>query len=251
MGTPTGNAFESRSQGHLDFLVQKALCINSKDHFGPNYDVATPIHCEALFHILPMHSSNSVTVFKKHANRLAALNERLKWLIVIKVGDFCYVKEGLLLGHLHGNRFTMMLRGVVADSEDIIKSSAEAIGRHGFISYFGLQKTSVKTEELLVASLTEMLRIITSSVLGRINYKLGLRQEGRRSLAWEDQAESRLRREVERGHLLLSRSWQRRLSLRRSYSRQRTSAFASLRDNMQIFMRSRGSLRRPLRRRLV
>ncbi|KAM7486966.1 hypothetical protein LguiA_002975 [Lonicera macranthoides] len=114
-----------------------------------------------------MHSS-MVTVFKQHANRLAALNERLKWLIGIKVGDFCYVKEGLLLGQLQGNRFTMTLRGVVAGSKDIIKASAEAIGRHGFINYFGLQKTSVKTEELPVASLTELLRIITSSVLGRI-----------------------------------------------------------------------------------
>ncbi|KAM7486964.1 hypothetical protein LguiA_002973 [Lonicera macranthoides] len=77
-----------------------------------------------------------------------------------------YVKERLLLGHHHGNRFTITLRGVVAGSEDIIKSSAEAIGRHGFINYFSLQKTSVKTEELPVASLTELLRIITSSVLG-------------------------------------------------------------------------------------
>ncbi|XP_065852993.1 multisubstrate pseudouridine synthase 7 [Euphorbia lathyris] len=82
-------------------------------------------------------TTQGVTVFKQHASRLAALNDRL---IGIKVGDFCYVKEGLLLGQLLGNRFTVTLRGVVADSEDTIKGSAESLGKHGFINYFGLQR---------------------------------------------------------------------------------------------------------------
>lgn len=33
-------------------------------------------------------------------------------------------------------------RGVVADSEDTIKASASALGRQGFINYFGLQVLS-------------------------------------------------------------------------------------------------------------
>lgn len=82
-------------------------------------------------------STQRVTMFKQRANRLAALNERL---IGLKVGDFCHVKEGLQLGQLLGNRFTITLRGVVADSEDTIKASAEALGKHGFINYFGLQR---------------------------------------------------------------------------------------------------------------
>ncbi|KDP23645.1 hypothetical protein JCGZ_23478 [Jatropha curcas] len=82
-------------------------------------------------------STQRVTVFKQHASRLAALNDRL---IGIKVGDFCHVKEGLLLGQLLGNRFTVTLRGVVADSEDTIKRSADSLGRNGFINYFGLQR---------------------------------------------------------------------------------------------------------------
>ncbi|KAK2992406.1 hypothetical protein RJ640_027854 [Escallonia rubra] len=84
-------------------------------------------------------STQRVTVFKQSASRVAALNERL---IGIKVGDFCHVREGLLLGQLHGNRFTITLRqeGVVADSEDNIKASADALGKHGFINYFGLQR---------------------------------------------------------------------------------------------------------------
>ncbi|KAG4928903.1 hypothetical protein JHK84_054451 [Glycine max] len=94
--------------------------------------------------------SIQVTVYKQQASRLASLNKRL---FGIKLGDFCYVKEGLCLGQLLGNRFTItlrfifvsialtyFLRGIVADSEDIIKASADALGRHGFINYFGLQR---------------------------------------------------------------------------------------------------------------
>ncbi|KAK4739086.1 hypothetical protein R3W88_002783 [Solanum pinnatisectum] len=87
-------------------------------------------------------STQRVTVFKQQASKLAALNKRL---IGIKVGDFCHVKEGLLLGQLYGNRFTITLRGVSAESEDIIKASAVALGKHGFINYFGLQKNAIST----------------------------------------------------------------------------------------------------------
>ncbi|KAE9448107.1 hypothetical protein C3L33_20004, partial [Rhododendron williamsianum] len=82
-------------------------------------------------------STQRVTVFKQRASKLAALNERL---FGIKVGDFCHVKEGLLLGQLYGNRFTVTLRSIVADSADTIKASADALGKHGFINYFGLQR---------------------------------------------------------------------------------------------------------------
>lgn len=82
-------------------------------------------------------STQRVTVFKQQASRLAALNKRL---IGIKVGDFCNVKEELLLGQLLGNRFTITLRGVVADSEDTIKASVDSLGREGFVNYFGLQR---------------------------------------------------------------------------------------------------------------
>ncbi|GAY44694.1 hypothetical protein CUMW_083820 [Citrus unshiu] len=82
-------------------------------------------------------STQRITVFKQRASKLAALNKRL---IGIRLGDFCYVKEGLLLGQLLGNRFTITLRGVVVDSEDVIKASANSLGRNGFINYFGLQR---------------------------------------------------------------------------------------------------------------
>ncbi|XP_058738635.1 multisubstrate pseudouridine synthase 7 isoform X1 [Vicia villosa] len=82
-------------------------------------------------------TTQRVTVYKQQATKLASLNGKL---FGIKVGDFCYVNEGLCLGQLLGNRFTITLRGVVADSVDTIKAAADSLGRHGFINYFGLQR---------------------------------------------------------------------------------------------------------------
>ncbi|KZV54416.1 pseudouridylate synthase 7 [Dorcoceras hygrometricum] len=87
-------------------------------------------------------STQRVTVFKQRANRLAALNEKL---IGIKVGDFCHVNDGLLLGQLQGNRFTITLRSVIAETEDIIKESTSALGKNGFINYFGLQVATINS----------------------------------------------------------------------------------------------------------
>ncbi|KQK05495.1 pseudouridylate synthase 7 homolog [Brachypodium distachyon] len=82
-------------------------------------------------------TTQQVTVFKVPANKLAALNKRL---FGIKVGNFCYVKEGLGLGQLMGNRFTITLRGVVAESEGVIKAAVDSLGKNGFINYYGLQR---------------------------------------------------------------------------------------------------------------
>ncbi|XP_022719177.1 multisubstrate pseudouridine synthase 7-like [Durio zibethinus] len=110
-------------------------------------------------------STQRVTVFKQHAGRLAALNERL---IGIKVGDFCYVKDDLLLGQLFGNRFTIILRGIVADSEETIKASTESLGRHGFINYFGLQRFgtgSIPTHHIGATLLRGEWKVAASTIL--------------------------------------------------------------------------------------
>ncbi|CAM0883423.1 unnamed protein product [Alopecurus aequalis] len=82
-------------------------------------------------------TTQQVTLFSVHASRLAALNDKL---IGIKVGDFNYVKEGLVLGQLMGNRFTITLRNVVAESEDAIKAAVDELLNNGFINYYGLQR---------------------------------------------------------------------------------------------------------------
>ncbi|AQK94665.1 Pseudouridine synthase family protein [Zea mays] len=86
---------------------------------------------------IPQVYNSRVTVFKVQASKLLALNKRL---FGIKVGNFCYVKEGLVLGQLTGNRFTITLRGVTAESEDMIKIAVDGLGKNGFINYYGLQE---------------------------------------------------------------------------------------------------------------
>ncbi|KQK09991.1 pseudouridylate synthase 7 homolog isoform X2 [Brachypodium distachyon] len=82
-------------------------------------------------------TTQQVTLLKVHASRLADLNSKL---IGIKVGDFDYVKERLVLGQLMGNRFTITLRSVVAESEDLIKAAIDGLIKGGFINYYGLQR---------------------------------------------------------------------------------------------------------------
>ncbi|GJM89011.1 hypothetical protein PR202_ga05604 [Eleusine coracana subsp. coracana] len=64
-------------------------------------------------------TTQQVTVFKVQANKLAALNNRL---FGIKVGNFW---------------------GVIAESEDIIKTAVDGLGKNGFINYYGLQRHDV------------------------------------------------------------------------------------------------------------
>ncbi|KAK3200523.1 hypothetical protein Dsin_023938 [Dipteronia sinensis] len=92
----------------LEALIGQITSGNSEDSISPI--------------VLSANSDKShrpVTVFKQHVSRLGALDKRL---FRIQVGDFCYVKE--ILWQLQGNRITVTLRGVVADSEDVIKAAA-------------------------------------------------------------------------------------------------------------------------------
>lgn len=82
-------------------------------------------------------TTQQVTVFKQSAAKMAALNQRL---FGIKVGNFSYVDKALVLGMLSGNRFTITLRGVVAENDSIIEHAVKALGETGFINYFGLQR---------------------------------------------------------------------------------------------------------------
>ncbi|XP_039833701.1 multisubstrate pseudouridine synthase 7-like isoform X3 [Panicum virgatum] len=117
-------------------------------------------------------TTQQVTLFKVHASRLAALNNKL---IGIRVGDFSYVNEGLVLGQLKGNRFAITLRNVVAESDDVIKAAVDGLSKNGFINYYGLQRFgsgSVPTHIVGAALLRGEWRHAVSLILGtRVHYK--------------------------------------------------------------------------------
>ncbi|RDY08040.1 hypothetical protein CR513_07775, partial [Mucuna pruriens] len=74
-------------------------------------------------------TTQRVTVYKQRASRLAALNERLFGIKMVMLRkDFVLASSWEIDLQSH------------CDSEDTIKASADALGRHGFINYFGLQR---------------------------------------------------------------------------------------------------------------
>lgn len=65
--------------------------------------------------------------------------ERTKNLKNISVGNFCYKKETLKLGHLQGNQFRIAIREIV-DNQAVIEKGLNSLKNYGFINYFGLQR---------------------------------------------------------------------------------------------------------------
>lgn len=66
---------------------------------------------------------------------------------ILRVGNFCYVDHELRLGRLQGNRFDVVLRNIVTpdgkdrnQTKEILAQAATALGKSGFINYFGVQR---------------------------------------------------------------------------------------------------------------
>ncbi|GJJ69952.1 tRNA pseudouridine13 synthase [Entomortierella parvispora] len=78
-----------------------------------------------------------VTGHKVKAERLITLNNGLRNMCV---GNFSYVKKGLKLGDLNGNRFMITLRNVIVDSEETLNRSMVSLRDKGFMNYFGMQR---------------------------------------------------------------------------------------------------------------
>ena len=80
-------------------------------------------------------------------SEIIKLNERSSQ---IKCGNFVLADEGLKLGDLNGNRFTLVLRQVEGDDLTIEKC-VNSLKEKGFINYYGLQRfgtTEVSTHEI-------------------------------------------------------------------------------------------------------
>ncbi|KAL5111923.1 hypothetical protein TcWFU_004225 [Taenia crassiceps] len=70
------------------------------------------------------------------ARRLSTLNPRLNG---IKLGNFFYSADSIKLGELYGNRFSIVIRDVVAE-DGVLHKAIQDWQKHGFINYFGLQR---------------------------------------------------------------------------------------------------------------
>ncbi|KAI9711336.1 MAG: hypothetical protein M1820_002323 [Bogoriella megaspora] len=96
-----------------------------------------------------------MSAFRLHRDALAELNEVL---YLARVGDFEYRPQGLDLGDLKGNEFTITLRDCefvtelegtrtasITYAEDILKRRTADFEKHGFINYYGLQRFGTHT----------------------------------------------------------------------------------------------------------
>ena len=78
--------------------------------------------------------------------------------MVLNAGDFTFEKEGLNLGDLSGNRFTIVLRNCVSDADGVIDAALSSLKEKGFVNYFGLQRfgtAAVKTSDVGLAMIKE------------------------------------------------------------------------------------------------
>jgi len=74
------------------------------------------------------------------AERLAALNKVANQM-GIWLGDFTYAAEGVKLGDLRGNRFTITLREIPVDIDVVgIERAMKSVREKGFINYYGMQR---------------------------------------------------------------------------------------------------------------
>lgn len=65
-----------------------------------------------------------------------------------------FVPQGLTLGDLGGNHFTIVLRDVQGIDENELQASLESLQQNGFLNYFGMQRfgtSSVLTHTIGVA----------------------------------------------------------------------------------------------------
>jgi len=113
------------------------------------------------------------------AERLAGQNRTLRNAIV---GDFEYHRQGLELGDLKGNEFTITLRDCVFDTspslsagdkvraaEQVVSDALRSLSRNGFINYYGLQRFgtfATSTDVVGVKILQGDFRGACSAILG-------------------------------------------------------------------------------------
>ena len=84
-----------------------------------------------------------VSAHRVTKERLLFLNKRQGYTLM-RVGSCSYEADGLRLGQLDGNYFSIVLRNVSVaageQGEDVVRAAVRSWERDGFINYFGLQR---------------------------------------------------------------------------------------------------------------
>ncbi|KAI8366468.1 pseudouridine synthase [Choanephora cucurbitarum] len=84
-------------------------------------------------------TTQSLTLKSVKPGRIVMAQEDLK-KSNIYIGDFKFVPNGLTLGDLNGNHFTIVLRDVKGANEEELEVSLQSLKQNGFLNYFGMQR---------------------------------------------------------------------------------------------------------------
>lgn len=85
-------------------------------------------------------TTQRMSAFRVRAERLASLNQ-IGNPLGVWIGDFRYAQEGIKLGDLKGNKFTITLREIPSSTDlDAIGRAMKALQENGFINYYGMQR---------------------------------------------------------------------------------------------------------------
>ncbi|KAI9469723.1 MAG: pseudouridine synthase [Benjaminiella poitrasii] len=84
-------------------------------------------------------TTQTLTMKGVKPGRIALIQEELN-KSGLYLGDFKFVQNGLTLGDLGGNHFTIVLRDVQGATEVELEDSLQSLKDNGFLNYFGMQR---------------------------------------------------------------------------------------------------------------
>jgi len=130
---------------HLKFVLfkQNMDTIHAVSNLAYNLGMPTKVFGYAGTKDRRGATTQEVTLHKVNAEKIMALNNH-RGLGNMKMGNFSYVPAPLKLGHLAGNRFSIILRQVEVE-DSVLAAGMEAVMQGGFINYFGLQRFGTST----------------------------------------------------------------------------------------------------------
>lgn len=145
------NVWPRERPDHVHFILYKE-----------NRDTLDAIHCLAgAVNMRPSNflsagvkdrravTSQWISCWRVEPKKLIMATRRFNKRPVIKVGNFCFKKDGLKVGQLKSNKFDIVIRNLVhnCDGAQVIDKSMNSIKENGFINYFGLQRFGTRSSQ--------------------------------------------------------------------------------------------------------
>lgn len=143
------NIWPKSRPDYTHFILYK----ENKDTMDAIYSLAASLNTRpSSFSSAGVKDRRAVTTqwlscWRLEPRRLLAAVRRYNKHPFIKVGNFCFKRDPLRMGQLKGNKFDIVVRHLVHNSQGVqsIENAINTIKDQGFINYFGLQRFGTRT----------------------------------------------------------------------------------------------------------